>query len=177
MKGECSLDEFQFLKKFYESINNENIRNSIKNDLDYSIKRARSSKRLYLVCSITTSITAAVILVLNALSTPSIFKTLVAIMSALSMLSSSLIVTLQCYPNWIRYRKSAENMKREGKDFIAKISPYNEDDAKKNERILYTQCSNIAKHELGEYIKQNKDKKDAIIVDSSLQESNEKPID
>ena len=170
------MNELQFINKFYASINNLNIRDGIKNDLDYSIKRARSSKRLYLTCSITTSITAAVILVLNALSTPSIFKTLVSIMSALSMLSSSLIVTLQCYPNWIRYRKSAENMKREGKDFIAKISPYNEDDAEKNERILYMRCSDIAKHELGEYIKQNEMNKDNTKVESSVQEVNEKSV-
>jgi len=159
------LDEIRFLDKFYSSINNENIRDSIQNDLDYSIKRAKSSKRLYIACSITTSITAAVILVLNALTTPSIFKTLVAVMSALSALSSSLIVTLQCYPNWIRYRKSAENMKRECKDFAAGILPYDEEDMVKNEHILYVRCSHIAKEELGEYIKQNEVKKEIIPVE------------
>ena len=165
MRGEYSLDELQFLKKFYASINNENIRDSIQNDLDYSIRRARSSKRLYLACSITTSVTAAVILVLNALTTPSIFKTLVAVMSALSALSSSLIVTMQCYPNWIRYRKSAENMKRECKDFVASVPPYNDVDTVENERMLYARCSFIAKQELGEYVKQNEVRKDTRVVE------------
>ena len=103
--------------------------------MEWYVKKATASKRNYYVCSIATTTIPLIVTVINTINAirPEKYSWLpvcISVLSGLVCLISAWLTLSRSQENWVRYRSSAEMLKRETMLYLAGLEPY-----KKWERV------------------------------------------
>ena len=97
--------------------------------MEWYVKKATNSKRNYYICSIATTTIPLVVTVINTINAlqPEKFFWLpvcISILSGLVCLISAWLTLSRSQESWVRYRTTAEKLKRETMLYLAGLEPY-----------------------------------------------------
>ena len=143
--------EIDYLKATCARIEKEVIRERLNYLFAWYTRKAEHNKRLYNAYRTASYVLPCVITIANVL----VFLHIETIISIISVVVSVLLAFInhrtdhyRYYENWIRYRNTAEQLKRQALLFLNKCEPYNKETNEENEKELVQQIEVIAAYEL-----------------------------
>lgn len=125
-------------------------------------KKSISFQKKYKIIAITTLVMSSLISLLTVLSLIFIkYNNLIVILSSIFSISVPILIGIEKiyknYENYINYRRTCEELKREKIFYLNNIEPYNNEN---NLNLLIKRCESIMAHESGIWAQINEKKSD-----------------
>lgn len=132
--------ELQFIRQASEMIANEGIRLRLKNLLFWFVQEAYHAKIKYYSFTITTVIFSTAVMIITSSSTGlaiwaseawgTAANLLVAILAGCTNIVNSMLALTKWRENWVRYRRSADQIEGELSLYLAQANPYQYPDSR-----------------------------------------------